>query len=474
MNITRIEITNILGIEHEVIIPAPDGAPTVFEGANGTGKTSKLEAILGALRGGTDKTLLRNGAAEGIVAFTFDDGRVYELHIFEGKDATYKLYDPAVKGQKWNAREVVKAMIDENSIDPAQIFNAKPKDRVQLFMEAMPLELDVSDLANALEIFNLHQLAGITPADAPGHLNIAPEPLANIKAWRDNIYAKRTDINRDADKAAKMATGLLENLPADDGTDWAEATELQRQNEADLAAEAQEKRKAALQAFHDTDGAAKESRLAARKVAEDEYAAVERKAKAIYQKTIDAAAAILVESLEEVANNYETSNMVNIETYEKATNAINSEYNPLITQAHTDAAVAQANADAAAGHKANRKLAESQQAEAKEKAALSEAATRILGNLDKLKADLVATMPIAGVELAEDVYIDGVPFARVNTARKWIVLAQLCALRQERKGCLLKIVCADNLESLDAENYAAMAAAFKDEGFNFFGARVTA
>jgi len=71
MRITGIEIENILGIKELEFNP---GQVTEISGKNGSGKTSILEAIKGALKGGHDATLLKAGETQGGVVLVLDNG----------------------------------------------------------------------------------------------------------------------------------------------------------------------------------------------------------------------------------------------------------------------------------------------------------------------------------------------------------------------------------------------------------------
>ena len=63
MKIASIHIENVLGIEELDINP---GAVTRITGANATGKSSTIEAIKSAVKGGHDATLIRQGAEHGL------------------------------------------------------------------------------------------------------------------------------------------------------------------------------------------------------------------------------------------------------------------------------------------------------------------------------------------------------------------------------------------------------------------------
>ena len=71
MKVAKIQIQNILGIENLEILP---GKVTKIEGRNGSGKTSALEAIKAALKGGHDATLLRKGSDVGEIVLVLENG----------------------------------------------------------------------------------------------------------------------------------------------------------------------------------------------------------------------------------------------------------------------------------------------------------------------------------------------------------------------------------------------------------------
>ena len=73
MKVTSISIENVMGVERLAFAP---GVLTLVEGRNGAGKTSILEAVRSALRGGHDPSLLRAGAERGSVRLVVEDGTV--------------------------------------------------------------------------------------------------------------------------------------------------------------------------------------------------------------------------------------------------------------------------------------------------------------------------------------------------------------------------------------------------------------
>src|SRR5574343_633836 len=94
MKISKIRISNILGINHLEFEP---GQITEISGKNGSGKTSVIEAVKNALKGGTDATLLRYGEKEGDILLVLDDRTKIKKSVSETK-TELKLFD--ISGKK--------------------------------------------------------------------------------------------------------------------------------------------------------------------------------------------------------------------------------------------------------------------------------------------------------------------------------------------------------------------------------------
>ena len=99
----------------------------------------------------------------------------------------------------------------------------------------------------------------------------------------------------------------------------------------------------------------------------------------------------------------------------------------------------------------------------------SRALTEALERIDALKASLLEKLPIKGLEIREGVvFVDGLPFERVNSARQIEVAFQVAKLRAGKVG----LIVADGLERFDEETYRTFEAAAASAGLQFVVGRV--
>ncbi|HSW40817.1 MAG TPA: hypothetical protein VLL97_15145, partial [Acidobacteriota bacterium] len=96
--------------------------------------------------------------------------------------------------------------------------------------------------------------------------------------------------------------------------------------------------------------------------------------------------------------------------------------------------------------------------------------THTLGQLEILKANLLETLPIQGLEIKDgDIHVGGIPFDRVNTAERVRLAIEVAKLR----AGTLPLVCVDGLECLDPETFEAFKAEAMQSGLQFVVSRVT-
>ena len=100
----------------------------------------------------------------------------------------------------------------------------------------------------------------------------------------------------------------------------------------------------------------------------------------------------------------------------------------------------------------------------------AEKQSRAIAAIDAYRLDLLANMPIPGLEIVDgDLYRDGVHFDRLNTAQQVQIAVELARLRAGPLG----IVCVDCLELLDSETFAAFREQSIASGLQLFVSRVT-
>lgn len=418
MRIVKIQIDNILGLEHLDIAP---GALTVVEGANGTGKTSVLEAIKAGLGGGRDATLLRRGAKEGQVVLLLDDGTEITKRVKEDGATTAVVKHPTF-GAIAKPQSYLDKLADALSVNPIAFLAAPPAKRAAWLLEVLPSKVTDEDLSKA-------GVTALPPASADG--------LQRIEAARKAAYDERTGVNRTAKEKKATIAQLEAALPPDSGVDPRQEATTAEQDASKLNRELGARLdKARSDEAQDTATVNAETDAAIRKLeaqrAQD-LAAI--RAKATAQR--DEAAA---------------------------------EIQPKIDEATARAAAARTRAERYAADQRSRTFINDHKEAV---AALEENAghlTATLEKLDTLKATALANLPIKGVEVRDgEVYVEDIPFDRVNRARQIRVALNVARLRAGQLG----LVCVDGLEALDAETFAQFEKAAEKSGLQFVVNRVT-
>lgn len=427
MRVSHISIKNILGIE-ELELEA--GSFVAVTGRNGTGKTSVVEAIKAALGGGHDGTLLRNGAAKGEIVLVLDDGSKITKKVTA--DKSEQNFTDAAGRKILRPVESIKALIDSLSVNPVEFLTVPKKQQVAALLEAMPMTISQDRLTSLV-------------GDVIG--TIADPKLAEMHAMdaieivRKHIYDERTGVNRVAKEKSATARQLTESLPEEvDVT--AQEEELLRADLVDLEkaqAGAIDKVVDKLGSFQavrdkaiwDLDLQIEELRELRAK-AEQEYNA-QRTAAAEKQSEINGRAAV-----------------------KRA--EINGKLDVINSQREQRARVAQA-----------RETAISMQAEADQMATSADKLTGALEKLEEYKVELLEKLPIPGLEVRSgEIFFNGVPFERCNTAEQVKVAVELAKLRAGKLG----LVCVDGIERLDGPAFEAFREAAISSGVQMVVTRV--
>lgn len=246
MKVTKIEIEQVMGIERLAFEP---GVLTLVEGRNGSGKTSTLEAVRSALRGGHDPSLLRAGAEKGSVRLVLEDGT--EIVKTIGRDASPLKVSLPGAGRVSKGQALVDSLVDSLGVDPMALINCPATKRAEYLADIMALDVPEPAIREAA---GRPVAVGKLPAGASG--------LDRLEAVRRALYEERTGVNRTAKDKRATAGQLRETLPPGGETAAEDLVELRA-----VRAELAEKKSTA-----EKDAAAK------RKTVEKDAAAAREKA----------------------------------------------------------------------------------------------------------------------------------------------------------------------------------------------------
>lgn len=415
MHISHIKISNILGIQEIDFSP---GKFTAITGANGSGKTSILEAIKGALKGGHDGTLLRAGADKGEIVLILDNGTQISKRVTQTGSETRVLQD----GKKAaRPADIIKSVTDSMSVNPVAFLAADKKDRVNILLESMPVEIDPALLTEISGVGVDHELASAG--------------LAAIDAVRKIVYDDRTGTNRAVKEKTATIGQLRATLP--DHLQGAIHEDID-----DLMAQLN-----AMDATKDDELNRIDQKLARlRKEHEDTIA--------ILQRQIDEAKA----AFSETERKAEAKRLKTVTDHSAARQGL----------ADRLTAIQEAQ-KAAARFDQTRDTIKAMEHELEELTVQAENQNNALADLDKYKSELLANLPIPGLEVVDgEILRNGVQFDRLNTAQKVGIAVDIAKLRAGDLG----VVCVDGLELMDDAHFKEFRDAAIKSGLQMFVTRV--
>lgn len=412
MKINKIKIHNILGIDELEIEP---GKYTEISGRNGSGKTSILEAIKSALKGGNDATLLRNGAKSGEVVLILDDGMQLVKRVSEAK-SDLNIFDEKGKEIK-KPQSVINDLIDMLSINPVSFLTADKKARTNTLLEVLPLVTPAEELNQILS-----GLPNLKPVHFNGH---ALEAIAEV---HKTIYEERTAVNRMLKEKLASIKQLQETV-----------TDL------DFSPELLEKRINELEAKRLDASTKKDVYIHQILKIKDEKL---EKARIEY------------EAIRKSINDESDSQQLELNSkYEATFNPILEELSKLREQQKQSGAIV--------------KTKELIEQYCKETEALSQESENLssgLSEVETLKTGLLSNLPIEGLEITDgEILRHGISFDRLNTAQQVTIAVEVAKLRTKTLG----IVCLDGLERLDSDSFKYLEDGLSSAGLQAFVTKVT-
>jgi DNA repair exonuclease SbcCD ATPase subunit len=424
MRVLRIFINNFLGIDELEIDAA--GQFKVIEGANGTGKTSALKAIKAGTEGGHDATLIRQGEQTARVIFEFDDGSVL-TKLIGHEDSQVQLRDPKL-GNISAVMTRLKKLFDGSQVNPIAFIHADQKKRIQMFLEALPVELTDAEFARLSKDCASGNMAAMRKA----------HPVITLAMIYKDIYAQRKNVNVRIREKKDTVTQVLQSLPELPEVSFVDKAEALQANltaaETGLITQAKDIEIRQANATADIQGQASEQRRTATSAVEakiltlkDELAAKNREINLDEQNRVDAV--------------WKKFNEEKLD--------LNSQMQPAITDYSSQLATARANIEIEIKAKGARELAEKMQKELNDLQGSSDKFTAVLEDIEAVKVRLLSNVPIPGVEVREDdIYVKGIPFSTINESQQMHIGFQVAKLRTPE--CPLMLV--DGIERLDPAN----------------------
>jgi len=440
LKVCGLKIRNIMGVsEYEF---SPGAGFTELLGPNGVGKTSILESFKKLGRGGHDATLLTTGAASGEIVYVLDDGFSIEMSITEASTQT-TVRDS--KGKKQPRPDgFIRSLVDPSSINPIQLLYAEPKERVKMILEAMPIVADCDRLTK-IAGFEVQTVQGVSG-------------LYIIDQTRQLVFDARTGTNRAAKEKAATIKQLTEVMPAAvDGVSMDE--EVLRAELAAIDAERQTEFLRVDSKLESLVGATADRVEQIRKDSELTIQELQQQIDQLKEKR----AADIAEEQEKLTY---TKGLAAAQK-QRFTEQLAARSAPINAQI----TLITANRESVAKREQALRTIETMETEHALLADESEKQTEAIAQIDAYKLELLASLPVPGLEIRGDkIYRDNVPFDRLNTQQRVDIAVDIAKLRPGRLG----LICMDGMEVMDTEHYEAFKARQAAEpNLQFVLARVT-
>lgn len=463
IRVKKIELKHVLGLKEFGI--DVNGSVTVIQGRNAAGKSSAIKGIQTLIGGGNLATLQNNDAEEGETAegvLVLDSDEYGEI-IVRKKGARL-----SVKKQVGNtaAYEDVKppqrfleALYDAPAANPVKFITCKDdKERVNLLLDALDLDYDHDVLWErmGLDHGRFRYPRGI-------------HPLKEIAEIRKAVFDERTGVNRDETQKRATVEQLRRQIPASTPTaeDTAETeerlAELQREQatkRSEAHARAKQSKADAVNALNalEADKRAElikmEQQLKIEMAERMAQAKGEADAEMKIAQTKAAAAA-------EAADSELADDLARAEQLTEEINALTAEVATMRERAEDSVRI-----------ETLRDQANQQEEQADECLSFSKRLTDALSEIDRYKADMVADLPIQGLDITDNVVrIDGVLWGQLNTGEQIKTAVRVACLRLTEKP--FRPVFVDGAEALDAEQLGILVKELEAAGAQPFIARVT-
>lgn len=445
LKIKSIDIVNIGCIESLTIEP---DVLTVIEGRNATGKSTILNALRYVVEGGHDPSLLRKGAEAGKIIIILSDGVTITATITP--DKTTRVIRHPQFGRISKEKEWIRSVINSVSFEPARFLTAKPADRLEIFLESLPVRLEASQL-------------GFVPVEFLKDADLGRHPLEVIGNKTSGLfgaaYRERTEINRVIRDKRSTASEMERNLPEESPEgNWGDVLQAANDEYQQLNAEAREIIQTLLM-----------EKTSAIKASADEMESHIAAVRAELEKTIEKLRADADIEIERTRQGHAEVVRKAEQEHDLKYKALEADYRPKEADLKEKIGQAKAMAEQHAKAEATRELIARLNAEAAHYAEKSDQLTGVLNKLEGLKSALLADLPIKGMEIADgQLLVDGISFDRLNDAEKHRIAVEIMRLNHGDLGLMVL----DRAEIFDSNSWKSFKAACKKAGLPIFATRV--
>ena len=209
MKIQAIKILNYLGIS--VFKVDKFGKINKITGGNGVGKSAILKAIIEGIKGsGVDPTIIKIGEDESEIRIELDNKVVIERKITPDSNKV-KVTDDLTPVKKPQA--FLNGLLGKFNFNPVDFFQAKGRVRRELFLSAIPFELDSFKFTALLNDKNLDTLSTIDKLMTGDDVDFDQHGLKVLDDIKQIIYDTRSDVNSDAIRLKKSIDQDKLDLP---------------------------------------------------------------------------------------------------------------------------------------------------------------------------------------------------------------------------------------------------------------------
>jgi energy-coupling factor transporter ATP-binding protein EcfA2 len=459
MRINSISISDTFGTK---IANFEVGTVTRIRGYNGSGKSSILKALSFVFAGGSDPSVIRQGAEQSKIVIRLDDGTsitkvTRPKRARKGGEITGYATDLEVTQPDGTPRNAPQSYIN----DLAQSMACDPTILLRMDSSTVPgRKALAAELMKLVPIrFQPEEITACGVENGAMPIGRDALDLDGLKKVHATVTEERRRFGQTRDEAEGACTRLRSSLPEDDGVDYsAKLAELdERRLEVERAIGDRRVEIEATRGANITD-ATKDHREAVA-TADAAYAEAVRLAEAVRTAAREKATAALNAAKQQASEKAE---------FQLA--ELEAESRPEAERVVREIATVKERLAATQRVVVIRKEIGIHEVAHKGAIRKYDHCSEVLQRLDKLRLAKLNDLPVPGLVVEDgNVYLDGIPWHNVNLARRVEACLQICT----QQGGKLPFLILDDSEHLDSETRAAIEEGLAAAGYQIIEAVVS-